>query len=81
MRPETVNPLSYEEHREFGTEIGKARERLLQLASLVAGIYGPQSSSTFAFHKLIEAMDRTSSEMRAQAEMDCPGLNAGDFYA
>jgi hypothetical protein len=80
MRPEAVNPLSYEEHRDFAQEIQRTRARLVQLASMVAGIYGPQSRSTFAFRKLNEAMERMASEMRAQAELDCPGLNAGEFY-
>jgi hypothetical protein len=80
MRPEAVNPLTYEEHREFAQEIERTRARLTQLASVVTGIYGPQSRSTFAFRKLIEAMERMTSEMRAQAELDCPGLHAGEFY-
>jgi hypothetical protein len=80
MRPDAVNPLTYEEHREFGRELQKTRSRLLQLGSLVAGIYGPQSASAFAFQKTAEAMDRMASEMGAQAERDCPGLNAGRLY-
>jgi hypothetical protein len=80
MRPEALNPLTYEEHREFGQEIQNTRARMLQLASMVAGIYGPQSRPTFAFRKLTEAVERVAAEMEAQAELDCPGLDAGGFY-
>jgi hypothetical protein len=80
MRHDALNPLTFEEHREFGREIQKAKVRLQHFAGMVAGIYGPQSRSTFAFRKLMEAMERTAVEMQAQAEQDCPGLHAGDFY-
>jgi hypothetical protein len=80
MRQDTLNPLSFEEHREFGLEIQKTRARLQHLSGMVGGIYGPQSRSTFAFRKLMEAMERIAAEMQAQAEHDCPGLHAGDFY-
>jgi hypothetical protein len=80
MRPEAINPLTYDEHREFAEEVQRTRARLAQLASVVAGIYGPQSRSTFAFRKLLEAMERMTSEMQAQAELDCHGLNAGELY-
>ena len=80
MRQERLNPLTFEEHREFGQELQNTKARLIQLASVVGGVYGPASRSTFAFSKLVEALERVSSEMQAQAELDCPGLNAGEFY-
>ena len=75
-----MNPLTYEEHEEFGRELQKTKARLIQLASVVGGIYGPHSRSTFSFQKLIDAIERVCLDMEAQAEVDCPGLKAGRFY-
>jgi hypothetical protein len=80
MRPEPLNPLTFDEHRDFGREIQKTKARLVEFAGMVAGIYGPQSRSTFAFRKLTEAMDRAVAEIQAQADHDWPGLNAGQLY-
>jgi hypothetical protein len=80
MRPEARNPLTYDEHRELALEVQKTRARLLQLSNLVTDVYGPQSPTAFAFHKLTEAMERVAAEMRAQAEVDCPGRNPAEFY-
>jgi hypothetical protein len=78
--PPVVNPLTFEEHRELGQEILKARARLLQLSSVVGGVYGAQSRVAFQYTKMLEALDRVCLEMQAQAEIDCPGLNAASLY-
>ena len=78
--PPAVNPLSFEEHRDLGQEILRARARLLHLSSVIASVYGPQSRATFSFKKMTEAMDRLCVARQAQAEADCPGLNASSFY-
>jgi hypothetical protein len=80
MRPTVLNPLSYEEHRELSREIQNSRMKLRQLASVVQGVYGQQNRTAFTFQKVTEAMDRLCSEMQVQADVDCPGLNASDFY-
>jgi hypothetical protein len=78
--PPVVNPLTFEEHRELGQEILKARARLLHLSSVVRGVYGAQSRVAFQYAKMLEALDRVCLEMQAQAELDCPGLNASSLY-
>jgi hypothetical protein len=78
--PPPLNPLSFEEHRELGREIVNTRGKLLHLASVMTSVYGPQSRTAFSFKKLTEAMDKVCSEMEAQAEQDCPGVNASSFY-
>jgi hypothetical protein len=78
--PPVVNPLSFEEHRELGQEILKTRARLLHLSSVIMAVYGPQSRTSFTFRKMTDAMDKLCVEMQAQAESDCPGLNASGFY-
>ena len=79
IRP-VVNPLSFEEHRELGRELQNTRQRLLQLASMVASVYGQQSLPAFHFTKLNDALDRTCEELQAQAAQDCPGTDASQFY-
>jgi hypothetical protein len=80
MPPAAVNPLTYEEHRDLGREILKTRSRMLHLSSVVIAAYGPQSRAAFHFKKVNDAMDKLCAEMEAQAELDCPGLNASAFY-
>jgi hypothetical protein len=80
LRRDTLNPLTYEEHRELARELHRSRARLLQLYSVVAGVYGPQNRSTFAFTKLNEAVERALSDLSAQATLDCPGTDAAEFY-
>jgi hypothetical protein len=58
----------------------KTRARLRHLASVAISVYGPQSRAGFQFQKMNEAMDRLCSDLQAQAESDCPGLDAGQFY-
>ena len=80
MARAVVNPLTYEEHRELAQEIQKTRSRLVQLSSVVTGVYGPQSRASFQFLKVNEAVDKLSAELQAQAEVDCPGLDTSTFY-
>ena len=80
MPPAVVNPLTYEEHRELGREILRSKERLRHLCSVVAGVYGQNSRTSFTFQKMNEAMERLCVEMQTQAEADCPGLDASSFY-
>jgi hypothetical protein len=80
MPPQASNPLSFEEHRDLGRDILKTRARMRQLASVVTTVYGPQSRTAFTFKKANEAIDRLCDEMQAQAELDCPGLDASAFY-
>lgn len=53
---------------------------MLHLASVMLSVYGPQSRAAFTFTKANEVIDRLCSELQAQAEQDCPGLNASSFY-
>jgi hypothetical protein len=80
MPPQALNPLTFEEHRELGRDILKTRARMRQLAAVMFTVYGPQSKTAFSFKKLNEAVDRLCEEMQAQAEQDCPGLDASAFY-
>jgi hypothetical protein len=77
---QALNPLSYDEHRELAREIQKSRARLLQLGSVAATVYGIQSRTAFQFKKVNDAMDRLCDELQAQADQDCPGLDAATFY-
>jgi hypothetical protein len=64
----------------MGREILKTRSRLRHLASVVISVYGPQSRTAFQFQKMNDAMDRLCLDLESQAEIDCPGLDAGQFY-
>jgi hypothetical protein len=75
-----VNPLTFEEHRELAQEIIRARTRLLELSNVLSTVYGPESEAALAFQTMTEALERVCLEMQAQAELDCPGLNASSFY-
>lgn len=75
-----VTPLTYEEHRDLGREMTKTRTRLQHLGSVVESVYGPQSLPAFQFKKLNAAMQKACEELQAQADKDCPGLDASTFY-
>ena len=79
-RVQSVNPLTFEEHRELGQELLKARSRLLHLSVVIVSEYGPQSRPAFSFNKMMEAMDKLCLDMQTQAELDCPGLDASSLY-
>ncbi len=80
MTPPPANPLTFDEHRDLGRELQKTRARLLHLYDLAMNVYGSQSRPAFTFQEVNEALDRLCHEMQAQAEIDCPGLSASDFY-
>jgi hypothetical protein len=73
-------PLSLEEHQELGTELRNTRARLHQLCDLVAAVYGPNNQAAFTFVKAVEALDRLSLDMQAQANQDLPGVRAETLY-
>jgi hypothetical protein len=80
MSRDALNRLTYEEHRELARELQRNRARLTQLFSMVAGVYGPQNWCAFAFSRVNENMDRLVLEFAGQAEADCPGTDAANFY-
>ncbi len=80
MRPESLNPLTLEEHRELGAELRGTRLRLRELCALVVSVYGPQNRAAFDFVKTAESMDRLCQDMQAQAALDCPGHPTEGFY-
>jgi hypothetical protein len=80
MRPESLNPLTLEEHRQLGAELRGARSRLHELCELVTSIYGPQNRAAFEFVKTAESVDRLCQDLQAQAAQDWPGHPTEDFY-
>jgi hypothetical protein len=80
MRPETILPLTPEEHRELAVELRRTRNRVRELCSVVVGIYGPNNPAAFSFLKVAESMDRLCNDMQAQAARDCPGMAIPDLY-
>ena len=81
MRPGTPIPLTLEEHRDLGNEIRKTRAHMHQLCNLVVGVYGPQAQVAFTFAKAVEALDRLSNDLRAQATQDLPGYPVERLYS
>jgi hypothetical protein len=73
-------PLSYEEHRDLGREISATKSRLLHLGDMVSSVYGAESASAADFQKVNEALDQLGRRLGAQADKDCPGRRASDFY-
>jgi hypothetical protein len=73
-------PLSLEEHRELGSELRTTRARLHQLCDLVSAVYGPNNQAAFTFLKAVEALDRLSLDMQAQAIQDLPGHGIQTLY-
>ena len=80
MRPGNPIPLTLEEHRELGSEVRIARERMRQLCDLVVGVYGPNNQAAFTFLKVVEALDRLGKDMQAQASQDLPGYPTDRLY-
>jgi hypothetical protein len=80
MRPETLLPLTLEEHRELGQELRIAGARLRELERLITSVYGPNSRASFGFSKLSEAVERLQQEMEAQAQADLPGFITERLY-
>ena len=80
MRPESLNPLTLDEHRELGAELRGTRSRLHELSALVMGVYGPQNRAAFDFVKIAEAVDRLCQDLETQAARDWPGHATQDLY-
>jgi hypothetical protein len=80
MRPESLNPLTLEEHRQMGVELRGTRARLHELCTLVMSVYGPQNQAAFDFVKAAESVDRLCEDLQAQAARDWPGLPTEGFY-
>ncbi|SPF55778.1 conserved hypothetical protein [Candidatus Sulfopaludibacter sp. SbA4] len=80
MRPETLLPLTLDEHRELGRELRRTSTRLRELCKMTVGAYGPNSHAAFSFAKAVESLERLSKDMQAQAAHDCPGLPTDHLY-
>ena len=80
MRPETILPLTLEEHRDLAVELRHSQRRVRELCNVVVGIYGPNNPAAFSFLKVAESMDRLCNDMQAQAARDCPGIAIPDLY-
>jgi hypothetical protein len=80
MRPETIVPLTLEEHRELAVELCRTRARVRELCNVVVGIYGPNNPAAFTFLKVAESMDRLCNDLQAQASRDCPGNAVPNLY-
>ena len=80
MRPDTPNPLTFDEHRELAGELRSATIKLRELYAIIAEIYGPNNQAAFSFGKTVESLDRLCADMRAQASQDCPGHDANQLY-
>ena len=80
MRPESLNPLTLEEHRELGAELRGTRLRMHELCALAMSVYGPQNRAAFEFVKTAESMDRLCEDLQTQAAHDWPGHSTEGFY-
>jgi hypothetical protein len=80
MRPESLDPLTLEEHRQLGAELRGTRSRLHALCTLVMSVYGPQNRAAFEFVKTTESMDRLCEDLQTQAAHDWPGQRTEGFY-
>ncbi len=80
MRPETIVPLTLEEHRELGREIKLTCARMRELHQLVSGIYGPANQAVFSFTKALECLEQLQADLEAQAAADLPGYAVSGFY-
>jgi hypothetical protein len=81
MRPETIVPLTPDEHRELAVELRRTKTRVRELCNVVVGIYGPNNPAAFSFLKVAESMDRLCNDLQAQAARDYPGITIPDLYA
>jgi hypothetical protein len=81
MRPESLSPLTLEEHRQLGEEIKAMSGRMHELARVVASVYGPNNQAAFGFLQLVEVVDRLQKDLQSQAEKDLPGYPVNGFYS
>ena len=80
MRPHTLIPLTFEEHRELGAEMRAMNARLQALCQVVVGVYGPNTQAAFSFQKVADQMLRLCQDLQAQAVTDLPGYSIDGFY-
>ena len=80
MPPENSIPLTLDEHRELGSEMKAATNRLRNLCDLIVHVYGPNNRAAFSFLKALEAMDRLKQDLQTQATHDMPGHPSNDIY-
>jgi len=80
MRPQSLVPLTLEEHRELGAEMRAANARLQELCKLVVSVYGPHNSAAFTFIKAAEQVSRLCQDLQAQAAKDLPGYPIDGLY-
>jgi hypothetical protein len=80
MRPESLLPLTLQEHRELGREIRQASVRLRELEHLVNSVYGPSNPASYAFAKAVEAIVRLQADLENQAGEDLPGFIVDGLY-
>ena len=80
MPPETVNPLTLEEHRELGRELAAMNARMRELCNLVVAVYGPHNRASFTFIKTAESMEKLCQDMQTQVTLDHPGFGVEKFY-
>jgi hypothetical protein len=80
MRPQSLVPLTLEEHRELGAEMRTVNARLQELCKLVVSVYGPNTKAGFSFQKTAEQMSRLCQDLQAQASKDLPGYAIDELY-
>jgi hypothetical protein len=80
MRPQTLVPLTLEEHRELGAEMRVVNARLQSVCKMFVSVYGPHTQSAFSFLKAAEQMQRLCQDLQAQAERDHPGHATDGIY-
>ena len=80
MRPQTLVPLTLEEHRELGRELRSTNARLQELCKVVVGVYGPNTQAAFTFLKVADSLDRLCQDLQAQAAQDLPGVPVDGIY-
>lgn len=73
-------PLTLEEHRELGREIGTVTARIHELSLLVNSVYGPNNQAAFTFQKVAQELERLCGDLQAQARQDLPGFVVEDLY-
>jgi hypothetical protein len=80
MRPQSLVPLTLEEHQELGAEMRAVNARLQELCKLVVSVYGRQNSAAFTFIKAAEDVSRLCQDLQAQAAKDLPGHPIDGLY-
>jgi len=77
---ESTRPLTLEEHRELGKEVGAVTARLHQLCELVLTVYGPNNQAAFTFQQVTQQLERLCQDLQSQARKDLPGFDVERLY-